>query len=63
MLLWLIKERRVLAIPIPAINIALIEIRDSSKKETNEKMSELGFQKKKEVKRESTSDEFWFKEN
>ena len=42
---------------------ALIEIRDSSKKETNEKMSELGFQKKKEVKRQSTSDEFWFKEN
>ena len=42
---------------------ALIEIRDSSKKETNEKMLELGFQKKTEVKRETTSDEFWFKEN
>ena len=32
-------------------------------KETNKKMSELGFKKKIEVKRETTSDEFWFKES
>jgi hypothetical protein len=30
MLFWLIKESRVFAIPIPAINIALIETRDKN---------------------------------